>query len=111
MFANVVNLINEKLFPINPILLEPITNPPKAKKFLTLGQGFPTLRNLLMHVMLKAKIGRSEFQSLAVSSRAFAPARAASRVQRDPDRPRDRRAVYSADSAMKITGPPGTLFW
>ena len=111
MFANVVNLINEKLFPINPILLEPITNPPKAKKFLTLGQGFPTLRNLLMHVMLKAKIGRSEFQSLAVSSRAFAPARAASRVQRDPDRPRDRRAVYSADSAMKIAGPPGTLFW
>lgn len=44
---------------------------------------FPTLRNLLMHVMLKAKIGRSEFQSLAVSSRAFAPARAASRVQRE----------------------------
>lgn len=55
-----------------------------------------------MHVMLKAKIGRSEFQSLAVSSRAFAPARAASRVQRHPDRPKDRRAVYSADSAMKI---------
>ena len=55
-----------------------------------------------MHVMLKAKIDRSEFQSLAVSSRALATARAASRVQRHPDRPKDRRAVYSADSAMKI---------
>ena len=57
MFANVVNLIGDKLFPMHPIFGH-ITNPPKKREHFWLLDTFPSEKPLNA-INTMAKIGRT----------------------------------------------------